>query len=247
MTKLSVVTINRNNLMGLKRTYQSIRQHISTAQLEWIVIDGNSGEETVKFLKGLENSVNWISEPDKGIYDAMNKGLELVTGDYVWFLNSGDIALNFSQMSKYLHKANLFQISVFDWKRDYGIRRRRKSKYLWTMYHSLPTRHQAIIYSTKSIGEIKYSTKFKIAGDFEFTAKIWNANKKLFVRVPMTICKFESGGISSHNRALLASEAWEIQRSIFRLPKWLCEVSKFFRLKFPSARISFFDSKNRAY
>lgn len=231
MTKLSIVTVNKNNLVGLKRTYESIRRHMANTDLEWIVIDGDSGKETVEFLENVENLVKWISESDNGIYDAMNKGLKLVTGDFVWFLNSGDTALNLPEIYKYLGSTDPFQIVICNWKRDLGIRRIRRSKYVWTIYHSLPTRHQAILYSVKSIGTNRYSLNFKIAGDFEFTTRIWKANKKAFIRVPLVICEFESGGTSSRSAPLLASEAWEIQRSILHLPKVVCGLSRMLRMR----------------
>jgi putative colanic acid biosynthesis glycosyltransferase len=231
MTKLSIVTINRNNLSGLKRTYESISQDLGKYELEWIVIDGNSGEETAEYLRELQGLVNWVSEPDHGIYDAMNKGLNLVSGDFVWFLNSGDLALNLADVCKYLHSSSPWQISIFDWRKDSGGKHSQSSKYLWTLFYSLPTRHQAIIYSMKSIGSLRYSLNFKVAGDFEFTARVWRNSKMNFVRFPMVICEFESGGFSAQNVQLLSAEAWRVQREIYRLPRWLCVLSKLVRMR----------------
>ncbi len=229
MAKLSIVTINSNNLLGLSRTYESIKENLGKNEIEWIVIDGNSGEQTVEYLRKLPGFVNWVSEPDHGIYDAMNKGLNLVSGDFVWFLNSGDLALNLDDVCMHLERSSLWQVSIFDWRKDSGSKCSKRSKYLWTIYYSLPTRHQAIIYSIKSIGSTRYSADFKIAGDFEFTARIWQNCKGNFVRLPLVICEFESGGISEQNIRLLCAEAWQVQRQIFRLPQWLCLLSKIVR------------------
>lgn len=91
--RLSIITINRNNSLGLEKTIKSV---ISQPQIpfEYIIVDGASNDGSVeviqKYEQSLGNRLKWISEPDKGIYEAMNKGVRMATGDYVQFLNSGD-------------------------------------------------------------------------------------------------------------------------------------------------------------
>lgn len=88
--KLSVVSIAFNNLEGLKKTFESFRSIDFSGKLELIVVDGGSTDGTAEFLSTQNICNNWISEPDNGIYNAMNKGLGLAGGEYIWFLNSGD-------------------------------------------------------------------------------------------------------------------------------------------------------------
>jgi len=88
--KLSIITINLNNSRGLKKTLESISQ-IVTPIIELIVIDGGSIDDSIRVIKSNKAIVNeFISEPDKGIYDAMNKGIKLARGEFLFFLNSGD-------------------------------------------------------------------------------------------------------------------------------------------------------------
>ena len=88
---ISIITINLNNLEGLKRTANSIIQLHNPAIIEWIVIDGGSTDGSVTYIKSIEKHITyWISEPDKGIYHAMNKGAAVAKGDYLIFMNSGD-------------------------------------------------------------------------------------------------------------------------------------------------------------
>lgn len=91
---LSIITINRNNADGLKKTIASVNNQ-SCKQFEYIIIDGASSDGSVDVIKGFEASfgerLKWISEPDKGIYNAMNKGLKMATGEYIQILNSGDV------------------------------------------------------------------------------------------------------------------------------------------------------------
>ena len=89
---LSIITINRNNSTGLEKTMRSVASQ-SFKDFEYIVIDGASTDKSVDVVKKYESGfshLKWVSEPDNGIYNAMNKGLRMATGDYIQILNSGD-------------------------------------------------------------------------------------------------------------------------------------------------------------
>ena len=90
--KLSIVTINRNNALGLERTLQSVVNQ-TYKEFEYIIIDGASTDDSVTVIKKYVSEIahlKWVSEPDKGIYNAMNKGIRMATGDYIQILNSAD-------------------------------------------------------------------------------------------------------------------------------------------------------------
>lgn len=90
--KLSIVTINRNNAAGLEKTLQSVAAQ-TFKEFEYIVIDGASTDGSVEVIKRYESRfahLKWVSEPDSGIYNAMNKGLRMASSEYVQILNSGD-------------------------------------------------------------------------------------------------------------------------------------------------------------
>ncbi len=88
--KLSVITINYNNRDGLRKTVESVVNQ-TCRDFEYIVIDGGSTDGSVDVIKQYADRIDyWVSEPDKGIYNAMNKGTHLTTGEYILFLNSGD-------------------------------------------------------------------------------------------------------------------------------------------------------------
>ena len=87
---LSIITINRNNSAGLEKTMRSVASQ-SFKDFEYIVIDGASTDNSVDVIKRFERDflhLRWVSEPDKGIYNAMNKGLRMATGDYIQIMNS---------------------------------------------------------------------------------------------------------------------------------------------------------------
>jgi len=96
MPLLTIITVTYNAERFLERTIQSILANgpgvaFSPADVEYLIVDGGSQDSTLAIVRQYERYIGrWISEPDKGLYDAMNKGLRLATGDYVWFLNAGD-------------------------------------------------------------------------------------------------------------------------------------------------------------
>lgn len=91
--KLSIITINRNNAAGLEKTMLSVVSQ-TFKEFEYIVVDGASTDDSVEVIKRLApqfgERLKWISEPDKGIYNAMNKGMKMASGDYIQILNSAD-------------------------------------------------------------------------------------------------------------------------------------------------------------
>lgn len=90
--KLSIITINRNNATGLEQTLQSVAAQ-TFKEFEYIIIDGASTDGSVEVIKRYESEfahLKWVSEPDAGIYNAMNKGIRMAVGDYIQVLNSGD-------------------------------------------------------------------------------------------------------------------------------------------------------------
>ena len=93
MNKLTIITINRNNVTGLEKTMQSVLAQACKA-FDYVVVDGASADNSVevihRYSEQFGDRLKWLSESDKGIYNAMNKGIRMASGDYVQFLNSGD-------------------------------------------------------------------------------------------------------------------------------------------------------------
>lgn len=100
--KLSIITINYNNLEGLKKTYESVVCQTWT-DYEWIIIDGGSTDGSREFIEEHQNKfAYWCSEPDKGVYNAMNKGILKAQGEYLQFLNSGDSLVDIRVVSDFV-------------------------------------------------------------------------------------------------------------------------------------------------
>lgn len=101
--RLTIITINRNNAIGLEKTMRSVYSQASI-DFEFVIVDGASDDESVnvikKYTRLFKSRIRWVSEPDKGIYNAMNKGIGMASGEYIQFLNSGDclVSPNITQL-----------------------------------------------------------------------------------------------------------------------------------------------------
>ena len=112
--QLSIITVNLNNKDGLQKTIDSIISQ-SCRDFEWIVIDGNSTDGSKELLEiNKKNITYWISEPDNGIYDGMNKGIMKAKGEYLLFLNSGDILYSKDSIKEVLQNELEKDIIVYD-------------------------------------------------------------------------------------------------------------------------------------
>jgi glycosyltransferase involved in cell wall biosynthesis len=209
--KLSIITINLNNCTGLEKTMKSVLIQ-SYGDYEYIIIDGGSADGSAEVIKRFEKSNNhktkivWLSEPDRGVYHAMNKGIDLARGEYLLFLNSGDslvgpeilhtiFSTSFSEEYVY-GNLNLIRdevLSYQDVKMDCDV------PTLFNLYkESLP--HQASFIKRSLFEKYgKYDENFKINGDWEFCIRVIILNNCSVRHIPFTISNYDLGGISSLN------------------------------------------------
>lgn len=219
---ISVITVCWNNHLGLKKTFESIKKQICQ-DFEWIVIDGDSSDDTVDFLENLNYPVTYLSESDSGIYDAMNKGFKFVSGKYIVYMNSGDTFFNentllFAQQS-ILNNAYAPDILLFGYKLRLpnGILVTKTphdiNKYIW---HGMPTSHQAIFFSKNIVKNHPYDLAYKICGDYFLLAEVSKNNyRAIYCDKPSAV--FEVGGSSFVNPWLLMKEAYQIKRDVLKL------------------------------
>lgn len=215
--KISIITINYNNREGLNRTMESIVPHISS-QLEYIVIDGSSVDNSVDIIKQHEDKLSyWISEPDKGVFNAMNKGLAKASGEYVLFINSGDLINDNADFDKLQTFMNGEDLVYFDIEMNTG---HADSSFINTCPDSLDFKffaeqslpHQASFIKRKTLVEYGgYDEQMKIGADWAFTIDVVCLNKLNYKHVGLYFSTYYLDGISSDptNHALLWQEKSE--------------------------------------
>ena len=199
--KVSIITINLNNRVGLEKTFQSvIKQDYSF--YEYLVVDGGSTDGSKEFLD--LNSLNisfWVSEHDSGVYDAMNKGIKLSSGDFLVFLNSGDCFANESSLSKLVSASAGFDLVYGDlmikdqedeWIKKYPDHLNLRYFY----FESIP--HPACLISKRLFNKVGfYDTTLKIVSDWKFFLFSVVKQKCSYRHIDEVISIFDYQGLSS--------------------------------------------------
>jgi len=222
--KLSIVTVVMDEVDDLCKTRDSILKQ-QCNNVEWVVVHGGVNAEIVKCVEATSHDldIKIISEPDNGIYDAMNKGLNIASGVYVVFLNAGDVFHDEFVLRKVLDvlKASnctidmLFGAAVLTFSNNTRYVRQPKDieKYLW---HGLPANHQATYYKKSSIVMPAYDLKYKMCGDYYIVAKMY-LNGAISEVLNESLVDFKIGGVSYYNPWLLIKEAYAIQKNVLSI------------------------------
>ncbi|MEO1433930.1 MAG: glycosyltransferase family 2 protein [Bacteroidota bacterium] len=222
--KMSIITVVKNDQKGLARTVDSIRaQHY--IDYEHLIIDGGSTDGTAEWISQLDPAPDyWVSEPDDGVYHAMNKGLDKVKGTWVYFLNAGD------------HLSDDFALSkaVGSMKRDYHLMYwdiyrvseqgeqsiwRQKDLFKFGLFNNVC--HQALWYNRSLLHDFRFDTDFKVAADANLLIQLLGNYQPLrYFRLPVPLAVFYDGGISTKGayNALLERE---IAFARWNKPKWI--------------------------
>ena len=208
--KISIITINLNNKDGLRKTIESVVNQTVFDKVEYIIIDGGSTDGSKELIEQHKDKLYyWCSEPDKGIYNAMNKGITVSTGDYLLFLNSGD----------YLSENNVLEMVFpyleydFVYGNELKVNERNKSPYeakypdkldeSFFRRTSLP--HQSTFIKAELLKEKPYSETFKIISDWKFFIEAFRTGKT-YKHMPFIVSVYDCSGFSSQNINLMQKE-----------------------------------------
>jgi len=201
---LSIITINYNNALGLQKTIESILTQ-SFREFEYIIIDGASTDGSVAIIKEHENSINyWISEQDKGVYNAMNKGLDKATGDYVLFMNSGDFLYNNTVLKDVLDEVTLKNDLVYgdvllkhevnNWER---LQKHPQTPPFSYFFKQTICQQACFIKRTLFDSIFYFNESYKICADWEFLIYAIYIKKVNFKKIDTIIAIYDMQGISS--------------------------------------------------
>lgn len=199
---VSIIIATFNAGLHLKECLASIREQ-SFKDLEILVIDGGSTDNTIDILKATDDTrLSWTTGRDAGIYDAMNKGIQLAKGKWYYFLGADDRLLpGFSELAAKLKAEDTVYYGNAE--PYYGDSSARPllligkfSKYRLAK-HCM--NHQVVIYPAKAFSKYQYNLRYKVCADYALNIRVWgdNAFKKRFY--PITIVRYDMTGFSAHN------------------------------------------------
>jgi glycosyltransferase involved in cell wall biosynthesis len=183
-TKISIITVVYNGEKYLEKTIRSIINQ-TYENIEYVIIDGGSTDGTVNIIKKYENNIDyWISESDNGIYDAMNKGVDLASGEWINFMNAGDVFYSKEVVNNIFENEESIGYEIDEYDLIVGSAVANAS---WGMI-SLPTKalwkgftHQSIFTKSSLLSALKFNVNYISAADYDFIYRTLMLNKHILM------------------------------------------------------------------
>ncbi|MCR5077584.1 MAG: glycosyltransferase [Prevotella sp.] len=193
---VTVITVCYNAASLLRRTIRSVADQ-QYDKIEYIIVDGGSTDETKEIIRHNAACITrWTSEPDHGIYDAMNKGVAMSTGDWVIFLNAGDTFADKDVLQKVFAEHKQADVIYGDVRRNGIVKPAEPPHNGHRMYFC----HQSCLTRTECLRNFPYDTSHKMSADFKLYKTLWK-NHCRFLQVHFAIADFDTTGVSSTNRS----------------------------------------------
>jgi glycosyltransferase involved in cell wall biosynthesis len=221
--KVSIITIVFNNKDNFIKTMNSVRGQ-SYANIEYIIVDGGSTDGTLDVIEQSGDIITkWVSKSDKGIYDAMNKGIKMATGDYLWFLNGGDMIYSANTLNEVFASGDNADVYYGDTElvdedgKSYGKRKLKTppDNLTWrNMIDGMVITHQSLIIKKSIV--VDYDLNFRHCADIDWTIKILKSSKKI-VNTHKIISSFLLGGYSRKNTISSLMERIKILSRYFNI------------------------------
>ena len=220
MTKVSVITVSYNCEQSIIKTMESVLCQ-KYPELEYIVIDGNSSDRTYELVKTMESAfkrkkIVFIhqSEPDDGIFDAMNKGIKKASGEFILFLNSGDWLTDKNILAKIFNNRTVQDIDVI-----YGNHYVVENREYYESYAAkidkmkvfMPFSHQAAFTRRSRLLKHPFNIKYTMCADYDFYLYLY-LNKGKFVKIEDFISYFSAGGVSQQNALKTRRQVFDVRR-----------------------------------
>lgn len=217
--RISIITINYNNHVGLEKTIISVISQ-TYKDIQYIVIDGGSTDGSMEVIKEHHENIDyWVSEPDKGIYNAMNKGILKATGDYVLFLNSGDYLISSDIIDSISRELDSNEDIVFGLLKTYpsgitGYTDIHLPLTLFDFFKGSPIPHPASFIKRKLLLKMNYDESLRIVADWSFFLQAIVFMGCSCKKIEKIITIFEDNGISSRNVAYCNEERLKVLKAL---------------------------------
>ena len=194
---ISIITVTYNALPALKKTLQSIFAQ-TVHQVEIIVVDGASRDGTPEYLSALtpSSSFHFISEPDKGIYDAMNKGVRMASGEYCIFMNAADTFATPQVLADVIEQGLNADVVYGDILKQGIVKVAQEPHNSHKMYYC----HQAVFTRTSCLLEFPFDLHHPMSADFKQSKQLYLAGKT-FRHIPVVITDYDTSGVSNTHRS----------------------------------------------
>lgn len=222
--KLSIITVNYNDKAGLEKTIESVVCQ-TYADYEYIIIDGGSADGSYDVIKQYEDQISyWVSERDKGIYNAMNKAIDVAQGEYCIFMNAGDT---------FCSPMTLADVFATDCSEDIicgntvTVEKRKLAPEEITFRYMFSNAicHQSAFIKTSLMAKYKYDEKYRIVSDRKFFLQALILDNCSYKKVPVDIVNYDITGYSAENPVLSRLEYDKVLEELFP-SRILCDYGR---------------------
>jgi glycosyltransferase involved in cell wall biosynthesis len=219
---ISVITVVFNGEEHIGKTIESVLNQ-SYSSIEYIIVDGKSTDGTLQVIKSYKGVSQLISEPDRGLYDAMNKGLKLATGDYVWFLNAGDQIYEVDTVERMVKDLDGSPDIIYggtmiidEDENEVGDRRLRPPDQLsWKSFRQgMVVCHQSLIVKRTLAPE--YNLEYRLSADIDWSIRAARQAREIH-HSGLILSRFLEGGMTDHNIKAGLKERFRIMTRFYGL------------------------------
>jgi len=230
-TLISIITVVLNGVEFLEEAFESVFSQ-SFTDYEYIVIDGGSTDGTIDIIgKYAENIEYWVSEPDNGVYDAMNKAIKVAKGRWLYFLGADDVLFDSLQQisAELLSEETIYYGDVF----RPSLNRRYDGKFSAYKLASRNICHQAIFYPKQIFQKHSFNQRYKVFADHEFNMRCWYDHEIEFCYFPIIVAIFndENGLSRTQGDDAFSADQTLLLKKYFSRSIYLMASLRFFLIK----------------
>ena len=193
---VTIITVCRNHAQELERTIRSVESQ-TWQEKEYLVIDGASTDDTPTVIKAHEASITrWVSEPDLGIYDAMNKGVRMAQGEWVIFMNAGDTFASDDTLQRVFGSPQDADVIYGDVIKGELVKKADAPRNAHRMFYC----HQSAFVRTRCLREFPFDIRHRMSADFKQVKQLYLSGKT-FRQLDFPVANFDTQGVSNRNRS----------------------------------------------
>ena len=209
---VTIITVCRNHAQELERTIRSVESQ-TWQEKEYLVIDGASTDDSLDVIKAHEASITrWVSEPDQGIYDAMNKGVKMAQGEWVIFMNAGDTFAGDDTLQRVFGNPLDADVIYGDVIKGELVKKAEAPRNAHRMFYC----HQSAFVRTSCLREFPFDIRHRMSADFKQVKQLYLSGKR-FRQLDFPVANFDTQGVSNRNRSAGLYDNIQVIRETDRL------------------------------
>ena len=209
---VTIITVCRNHAQELERTIRSMESQ-TWQEKEYLVIDGASTDDSLDVIKAHEASITrWVSEPDQGIYDAMNKGVKMAQGEWVIFMNAGDTFAGDDTLQRVFGNPLDADVIYGDVIKGELVKKAEAPRNAHRMFYC----HQSAFVRTSCLREFPFDIRHRMSADFKQVKQLFLSGKR-FRQLDFPVANFDTQGVSNRNRSAGLYDNIQVIRETDRL------------------------------